>query len=345
MGKPGGFQEEMYGDGGAALLLGDDKVIASLEGSYSLSYDFVDHWRAEGDKFNRTWEDRWIRDEGYGKFIPEAISGLLKKYDLKPKDFAKVCYPCLYTRAHAVIGKKLGFEPDQIQEHMFTTVGNTGAAYSLMVLVAALEDAKQGDKILLASHGNGSDAIFFEVTDEIEEMKDRAKGIKKHMEPKKYMDSYEKFAVCRNVLTIDTGGRGEEIASTSLTAWWRDRKAILGLVGSKCKRCGTPQFPPQRICVKPDCGAVDEMEDYRFSDKKGRLFTYTGDMLAFSPDPPAVYGFIDFDGGGRNVFDLTDCDLDSLKVGMPVEMSFRRKYVDEYRGIHGYFWKGIPIRE
>ena len=345
MGKPGGFQEEMYGDGGAALLLGDDKVIASLEGSYSLSYDFVDHWRAEGDKFNRTWEDRWIRDEGYGKFIPEAISGLLKKYDLKPKDFAKVCYPCLYTRAHAVIGKKLGFEPDQIQEHMFTTVGNTGAAYSLMVLVAALEDAKQGDKILLASHGNGSDAIFFEVTDEIEEMKDRAKGIKKNMEPKKYMDSYEKFAVCRDVLTIDTGGRGEEIASTSLTALWRDRRAILGLVGSKCKRCGTPQFPPQRICVKPDCGAVDEMEDYRFSDKKGRLFTYTGDMLAFSPDPPAVYGFIDFDGGGRNVFDLTDCDLDSLKVGMPVEMSFRRKYVDEYRGIHGYFWKGIPIRE
>ena len=345
LGKPGGYQEEIYGDGAASLLLGDDGVIASVEGSYSLSYDFVDHWRAEGDRYNRSWEDRWIRDEGYGKFIPEAISGLLKKYDLKPEDFAKVCYPCLYLGGHAAIGRKLGFEPDQIQEHMFTTVGNAGTPYPLMILVAALEDAKPGDKILLASHGNGSDAIFFEVTDEIEKMRDKRRGIKKNLEAKKYLDTYERFAVCRDLITIDTGGRGEECAPTSMSALWRDRKAVLGLVGSRCKRCGTPQYPPQRVCVKPDCGAIDEMEDYRFSDKKGRLFTYTGDMLAFSPDPPAIYGMIDFDGGGRNLFDLTDCDLDLLKVDMPVEMSFRRKYVDEKRGVHEYFWKATPIRE
>ena len=105
-----------------------------------------------------------------------------------------------------------------------------------------------------------------------------------------------------------------------------------------------PQYPSQRVCVKPGCGAIDEMEDYRFSDKKGYLFTYTGDNLAFSVSPPAIYGMINFEGGGRYWFDLTDCDLDSLKVGMPVEMSFRRKYLDEARGIYGYFWKGVPIR-
>ncbi|PIU64385.1 MAG: short-chain dehydrogenase, partial [Armatimonadetes bacterium CG07_land_8_20_14_0_80_40_9] len=101
-------------------------------------------------------------------------------------------------------------------------------------------------------------------------------------------------------------------------------------------------YPPQRICVKPDCGAIDEMEDYRFSDKKGTLFTYTEDMLAFSPNPPAMYGIINFEGGGRGIYDLADCEAGSVKVDTSVEMSFRRKYVDESRGISSYFWKAIP---
>jgi uncharacterized OB-fold protein len=303
----------------------------------------MDHWRAAEDRYNRTWEDRWIRDEGYGKFISEAISGLMKKYNLNPGDFAKVVYPCMYTRAHTTIGKGLGFRPDQIQEHMFTTVGNTGTAYSLMMLVAALEDAKPGDKILVASYGNGADAMFFQVTEEIEKVRER-RGIKKHLASKKELPSYERFATCREVLTIDTGGRGEEMGATSASTLWRSRRDVEGLVGSKCKRCGTPQYPPQRVCVKPDCGAIDEMEDYRFSDKQGHIIGYTGDTLAFSPNPPAMYAMVDFEGGGRSWFDLTDCDLEALKVGMPVEMSFRRKYHDTARGVSGYFWKAIPLR-
>lgn len=343
LGKPGGFQEEIYGDGAAALLLGDSGVIASLEGTYSVSYDFVDHWRSEEDRYNRTWEDRWIRDEGYGKFISEAISGLLNKYNLAPKDFAKVVYPCLYVRAHADIGKRLGFEPSQIQDHMFTAIGHTGTAYPLMILVAALEDAKPGDKILVASYGNGADALFLQATEEVEKARDR-RGIKGHLASKKDLGSYEKYATFREILTIDTGGRGEEIAATQLSTLWRDRKMVLGLCGSKCRRCGTPQYPPQEICANPKCGAIGEMDGYRFSDKRGHLFTYTGDILAFSPSPPAIYGMVDFDGGGRWMFDLNDCELDSLEVGMPVEMSFRRKYHDVSRGIYGYYWKATPIR-
>ena len=343
LGKPGGFQEEIYGDGGAALLLGNSGVIASVEGTYSVSYDFVDNWRADTDRYNRSWEDRWIRDEGYGKFISEAISGLLKKYNLEPKDFAKVVYPCLYVRAHADIGKRLGFEPGQIQDHMFTAIGHTGTAYPLMILVAALEDAKPGDRILVASYGNGSDALYLQVTDEIEKVRDR-RGIKGYLASKKDLGSYEKYTTFREILDIDTGGRGEEVATTQMSTLWRERRMILGLCGMKCKRCGTPQYPPQDICANPKCGAINEWEYYRFSDKKGHLFTYTGDVLAFSPSPPAIYGTVDFEGGGRWLFDMNDCDLDSLEVGMPVEMSFRRKYHDVSRGVHAYYWKATPVR-
>jgi uncharacterized OB-fold protein len=212
-----------------------------------------------------------------------------------------------------------------------------------MMLVAALEDAKPGDKILVASYGNGSDAMFFQVTQEIDKMRDR-RGIKGHLALKRELTSYEKYITFRNIIPIEKGIRGDEIAFTQLSNLWRERRAILALYGSKCKRCGTPQYPPQRVCVRPDCGAIDEMEDYRFSDKKGHLFTYTGDSLAFSTSPPAIYGMIDFEGGGRYNFDLTDCDLESVKVGMPVEMTFRRKYADPARGIYGYFWKAVPIQ-
>ena len=150
------------------------------------------------------------------------------------------------------------------------------------------------------------------------------------------------MAAFRNLLKTEKGIRGENVAFTAFSTLWKNRKEVLGLVGSSCKACGTPQYPVQRICVKPDCGAMDEMVPYRFSDRKGILFTYTGDNLAFSPDPPAIYGFVDFEGGGRFWFDVTDVDLEEAKVGMPVEMSFRKKYVDEKFGIHGYFWKAVP---
>jgi uncharacterized OB-fold protein len=87
------------------------------------------------------------------------------------------------------------------------------------------------------------------------------------------------------------------------------------------------------------------MEDFLFSDKKGRIISYTGDNLAASYDPPAIYGSVEFDVGGRGMFDFTDCDLPSLSVGMPVHMSFRRKYFDEKRDIVGYFWKAVPAKE
>lgn len=341
IGPAGSFQEEIYGDAAASILIGKDKVIANLIGTHSITYDFMDNWRPDGERFTRIWEDRWVRDEGYGKFVGEAIGGLMKKYSIKPGDISKVCFPGMYHRQHPAIGKKLGFTPEQLQDHMFTTVGLSGASNPLLILVAALEDAKPGDKIIVASYGNGGDVLLFEVTEEIAKLPAR-KGVKKHMEHKTELKSYEKMVTFRNVITIDTAGRGDEFFKTSATILWRDRKKLFGLIGTKCKACGTPQWPPQRVCINPKCKAIDQMEEYRFSDRKGKLFTYTGDNLAFSPTPPELYGMIDFDGGGRAMFNLSDCILEELKVNMPVEMTFRKRW--EAPGYVGYGWKGTPVQ-
>jgi len=342
LGAGAGLAEQTFGDGAATFLLGEEGVIASLEGSYSITADLVDVWRSDVDTFVRTWEDRFIRDEGYLKLIPEAASKLMAKYNLGPTDFAKVAFYGPDVRTHGAIARRMGLTPEQVQDPLLTTVGNTGTASPLMMLVAALEDAKAGDKILVVSYGNGSDALYFQVTDAIEKARDR-RAIKKHLASKKQLTSYEKYARFRETLPIELTGRAQA-PTASMSALWREHRGITSLVGSKCKKCGAPQYPAQRVCANPDCKAIDQMEPYRFSDKKARLFTYTGDNLAFSADPPQVYGMVDFEGGGRSVFDVTDCVLEELSVDMPVEMSFRRMFRNEAQGVTNYWWKAAPPR-
>jgi hydroxymethylglutaryl-CoA synthase len=342
MGKMGSMVEQFYGDGAGCLVVGKDNVVAEFKGSFSVSYDFVDHFRADGKPFDRTWEERWIRDEGYTKFIPKAIGGLLKKTGVKAEDVARVVYPCYFGRDHKNIGAKLGFKPEAIHDNMHAATGDTGTAHPLVMMVSALQDAKPGDKIIMASFGGGCDALLFEVTDKITKLSG-IEGIKASLANKADLAPYEKYAVFRNIIPMELGIRGEDSAPTAFSTLWRKRKAVLSLVGSKCTECNTPQFPPQRICVNPDCGAIDQMEDYRFSDKEGTVFCYTGDMLAFSYDPPQVYGIIRFKGGGSLWTDFTDCKLDDVKVGQKARLSFRRKYYDDKRGVHGYFWKAVPV--
>ena len=344
LGKMSTAQEMIFGDGSAAFLVGTKGVIAEFKEAYFLSYDFVDHYRGHLAEYDRSWEERWMRDEGLEKFIPSVIEGLLKKCNLKISDFAKVIYPCDYPSAHRRIAKKLSLKETQLQKTLINEIGNTGAAHSLVILASALEEAKAGEKILIVGFGNGCDALFLEVTEKINEFK-APRGISGYLKRRCELNSYEKYLVFRGLGQADLGLRGEEDIWTSWSLLWRNRKTILGLMGNRCKSCGTPHFPPQRICANPECGAIKNMEDYPFADKVGHIFSYTADALAASLDPPAIHGQIDFEGGGRYWFDFTGCDIKDLKVGLPVEMAFRRRYYDKYRDIHGYFWKVMLMIE
>jgi len=333
--------EMFYGDGAAAILFGNKDVIAEFKGSHSVNCDFVDHYRGREKDFDYGFEERWVRDIGYGKIIPEAIQGFLAKSDMKIGDFSKVIYPCYFSGTHSAIAQKLGIEKGKAQNNLHNVCGDTGAAHPLLMLAAALEEASPGDKLLVAGFGQGCDVLAFEVTDKIMDLKPR-KGVKGSLANKVDLDNYQKFTKFRELITADLGIRGEANPNTPLTLLWRRRKMLLGLVGQKCKKCGTPQFPVYPTCVNPDCWSVNEFEDYEFSDKEAKILMFTGDLLAASVDPPAVYGLVAFDGGGRTMLDFTDCDLNQIKVGMKTKMTFRRRITDNMRGFTGYFWKAVP---
>jgi len=344
LGKPASPQEMIFGDAAAAFVVGKENVIADFKGSFSLSYDFTDHYRGKDATYDRQWEDRWIRDLGYGQFVPQAVNGLLDKMDLKIEDFAKVIYDCHYGAARKKLNKILGISAETDQNNFQVELGQSGTAQSMVMLANALETAKPGDKLLVVSFGSGCDALCFEVTGQITAYKN-VHTVSAALADKADLENYTKYLVWRNILPGDAGLRSEEDVWTRWSALWRSRKMVLGLWGSKCKKCGTRQLPPQAVCVNKDCGAVGEMEDHRFAEKIGHVASFTGDMLAASINPPAVYGQVEFEGGGKMMFDFTDCNLDELETGMAMRLSFRRKYYDAKRDISGYFWKAVPVKE
>jgi len=252
---------------------------------------------------------------GYGlrEIYSRSDHRALPPAGLKPSDFAKVIYPCYYGAARRNINKKLGLEPAQVEDDLLQESGDTGTAHPLLMLSKALEEASPGDKLLLVSYGSGCDALYFEVTPDIARFNDR-KRFSDTLTRRAELDNYTKYLTWRDMVPVDLGLRGEEEQVTRWSMIWRSRKAIHGLQGSCCNKCGTQQYPPQRICVNPDCGAIDEMAPLNLSDKGGKIVSYTSDTLAATINPPAIYGHVDFNGGGRTMFEFTDCTLEDLQL-------------------------------
>ena len=336
------FYEMWFGDGAAALTVGDTDVIAEYRGSYSVAHEFVDHYRGSDKKYDYVWEERWARDAGYSRIIPEVANGLFEKLGISMDDVDKLAYPCIFKRDHRNIAAQLGATSDKLVDNMHEVCGETGTAHPFIMFISALEEAQPGDRILMIGFGQGANALLFEVTDNITRLAER-NGVAGSLANKKTENNYLKWLKFRDLIQTEMGIRAEAPTQTATTVLWRKNKMILGLVGGKCKECGTPQFPKMDICVNPACGAYHSQEDYEFADMPARVKTFTADMLSVSVDPPAIYGMVQFEDGGRMVADFTDCELDDLKVGLPVQMVFKRKGVDKARGFVNYFWKAVPL--
>lgn len=329
--------ELLFGDGAAALLLGDLDVIVNIEGSYSISSEFMDFWRTEQDRYPRTWEDRFI-SLGYVELVQETVSGLMQRHSLAPKDITKAIFYTPDARRHLEVARGLGFDAKtQLQDPMFDRLGNTGAAFSLMLLVAALEEAKSGDLLLFASYGDGCDAYLLRVTEQIEKMEE-GRGIKHHLSSKLMLPGYGKYLHFRNLMEWEVERRSPD--RSSLNMLWRERNQVFRFRAQRCRNCGGIQFPQGRLCTW--CQSKDYFEEMRLSDKKGTLFTFSLDERAMEADLPNVLAIVDLEGGGRFYSQVTDREPEKLEVGMWMEPTFRK--IHDGSGVHNYFWKVRPIR-
>ena len=341
--KAASAQEMQYGDGGVAFLVGAGQPIATLVGAYSETVDFVPQFRARDRAHDYAWEERWVRDEGFMKIVPRAVTGVLKQTGTSPATVNAFILPCTLSRVVPAVAKSLGLPDAAVRDNLAAVCGDTGAAHPLMMLAHALEEAKPGDLILVAAFDSGCDALLFRVTDAITSLPAR-RGVKGALAERKEEKTYQKYLAFNDLVVLDHGMRAEVDRGTPLSLLYRNREMITGLIGGRCRNCGTAQYPKARYCVNPKCKALDSQDPEPFAERRATVMSYTADQLTYCPDPPAYYGMIEFDGGGRMMADFTDVDDGTIDVGTPMRMVFRIKDVDAARGFVRYFWKAAPIQ-
>jgi 3-hydroxy-3-methylglutaryl CoA synthase len=232
--------EANIGDGAAAFLIGTDDVALTIDAAHAITDEIVDVWRTEGDAFVHSWEDRFVVDHGYRACVREAVRGLLEKTGLAPKDFATLVLYGPDARAHATTVRDLGFEAKtQVQDPLFGKVGNAGAALAPLLLAAAIEGAKAGQRVLLVGYGYGADALALTATPHVERLEGR-RGVGWHLARRADLGSYDLYLRFRQLLATEHDRRAG--AGLSATKHFRDRDADVSLLG---------QQPPLRSGAVP----------------------------------------------------------------------------------------------
>lgn len=339
MSAPRGELERSLGDGAAAVLVGRDSGVAEVVASHTLTEHMLDTWRTPQDTFIRSWEDRFIIEEGYQRVVPQVVSEFSQKTGVVPKDIAKVALYAPDARRHQDMARRLGFRTEQVVDPLFGKVGNTGAAFTLMLLVSALETAKPGERILAVSYGDGGDAYLFQATERVGEVKQNRRLVSRYVEAKRILPTYETYTRWREVW-VSEAARRPPPPVPSVSALWREKEENIRFYGSRCNACGYIQYPPQRVCTK--CQAADQMTPIRLAETYGTVFTYSMDYLAGTIDTPLVLAVVNFEGGGRWLGMMTDREINEVRIGLPVELTFRK--LRTVGGVHNYYWKCMPVR-
>jgi 3-hydroxy-3-methylglutaryl CoA synthase len=339
--KAGSRQEMLWGDAAAALCVGNDELVAEYLDHETVANDFVDHYRGDEAEFDYDWEERWIRDEGFLKDVPAAVTALLQRVGQQAGDISYFVLPSDQARTPATVARQLGIEDGAVVDNQLALCGVAGVAQPLLLLARVLEQAQAGQLILLVGFGQGCDALLLRATG-LGQEKRPPRGVSGYLARGRPEENYHRFLSFNNLVERDIGKRGETDKQTYLSGFNRRKDLLTAFVGGKCRECGAVQIPRERYCVNPQCNALDSQDDYHFSSSSGVVKTWTADRLTFDWDPPAYFGMIEFNDGGRLMMDFTEVDAGNLDAGTPVSVHFRIRQVDHQRGFRKYFWKAVP---
>ncbi|MGD0603411.1 MAG: OB-fold domain-containing protein [Streptosporangiaceae bacterium] len=340
-GLPGGADERAGGDGAAAFVFGGADgglpVLAEIIGQGCATAEFLDRWRAPGAVASRVWEERF-GEQVYGPLAEAAMADALKQAGLTPGQVDHLIVAGLPARAVNRTVRAAGVPAEAIADSHAASIGNAGTAQPGIMLADVLDRAGAGQTVLLVVLADGASALALRTT----------QALASHRQPQPVAAQiaagstaleYATFLSWRGFLDREPPRRPDPDPVAAPPAQRRaDWK--FGLVAATCTRCGTRSLPPDRVCQQ--CHAVDEMAPEPLADVPATVTTFTVDRLAYTPSPPVLMVVLDFDGGGRMRCQLTDAATHEVRIGLRVEMTFRRLVTAA--GVHNYFWKARPIR-
>ncbi|MBW2276939.1 MAG: hydroxymethylglutaryl-CoA synthase [Deltaproteobacteria bacterium] len=203
--RPGDILEYNTGAGGAAFVLGlEAESLAVLQASTSYVTNTPDFFRREGQPYPSHGQ-RFTGQPAYFHHIREAVTALFEELGAGPDDFACAIFHQPNFQFPLRIASQLGFERAQVEPYVLVNlVGNTYSGAALLGFARALDDARPGDRILLASYGSGagSDAFSFVVTDKIAEARERGVPVSTYIERSTPID-YAVYARYRGKLRLN----------------------------------------------------------------------------------------------------------------------------------------------
>jgi len=336
--RPGSTQEMLYGHGAAALLIGEGKPIAEFLAAASAHEDLVDQYRAADTDYDYALEERWVREEGYLKIVPDVVEQAAVAAGIQVGDIDHLVLHGSADAARAV-ARKLGIDAKRCADALGASVGDCGAAHALLMLAGVLEQAGADEYVMVVGFGQGADAVLLRTTPAL--LAQRAdRGLAAWLAARRPLDNYTRFLALRGQLAIDFGLRAERDNRTALSAFYRKRRDITSMLGGRCRECNTLQFPRALVCVK--CGATDSQDPESLAGLTGRVKSFTEDWLAYTPSPPYIYGHVEFEDGANVMLEFTDFAAGEVKVADAVRLAFRIKDFDTRRHFRRYFWKPAP---
>lgn len=342
-GKPASSQELAFGAGAAAVRIGRQDVIAVCLASESRSDFFPDSFRASNEQFDYSWEERWIRDQGYLRLVPECAAAALQAAGVEPAAVAHFIMPAPQVGVAAAVAKRLGVSPQACAPSQSETTGFAGAAAPFLSLAEVLERAEPEQVVLLLAFGQGVDALVLRTTPLLAERRARI-GFTKAVDDRIDDSSYLRMLSFQGSIELEWGMRAEKEVKTALTEQYRSLPQLGAFNAGKCGKCGTIQFPQLSYCVNPTCNApASGFTNVSLVDEPARVFTFTADWLSYHAAPPLYVGFVQFANGARVLMEIVDVGPNGLESGLPLKMVYRIKDHDKLRDYKRYFWKATPV--
>ncbi|MCI4331781.1 MAG: hydroxymethylglutaryl-CoA synthase [Thermoplasmata archaeon] len=168
-GAPGDALEYSASAGGAALIIGRERVIARVEDTVSYTTDTPDFWRREGQRYP-SHSGRFTGEPAYFRHVTECANRMMERVHSKASDYQHVVFHQPNGKFPQRVGKQLGFSEAQMRHGLVTPyIGNTYSAAALIGLANVLDHAGPGERILMVGYGSGagSDAFDIVTTEEI----------------------------------------------------------------------------------------------------------------------------------------------------------------------------------
>lgn len=199
-GAPGDALEYSAAAGAAAFIMGSENVIAEILFTDAYMTDTPDFWRREYEYYPQHG-GRFTGEPAYFAHTMGAAKAIMEQAKMTPKDFTYAVFHQPNGKFPMRVGKMLGFTKEQIEPGWLSPVlGNTYSGASPMGLTSTLDIAKPGDKILMVSYGSGagSDAFIWQVTDRINDVRDKAVRTRKLLDENLTFIDYGTYAKFRH---------------------------------------------------------------------------------------------------------------------------------------------------